>query len=252
VSLEALEELVSADDIHIPDGKSKGSAAVIVVDPEPAPAFEETSLTDEDLAQLQLSVSPAPPLIRDELASAADATVEEDPRADLERGEGLSASLVDAARDTPALDPFAFQGAHLHEVPLALVPQQIAIVIRERGAVAEDDLPDALAERFGIQVPRNRRRLLVSFAWSAGGRNYIEHDGHGWRPGTEAPQPIEHLGTWTMTEIEDLVRDLVAAGVPPQDMFEQTLATVWTSTSRVPRPVAKAIGSCIYAVVGQH
>jgi hypothetical protein len=101
-------------------------------------------------------------------------------------------------------------------------------------------------------VPRNRRRLHASFAWSAGGRSYIEHDGRQWRPGTEPPQPIEHLGSWTMAEIEDLVRTLIRAGTRDDDLFDRTTAIVWPSPARAPRPATKAIGSCIYAVVGRR
>jgi hypothetical protein len=158
---------------------------------------------------------------------------------------GGPAPPVDVTPPSLRLDPLGYEGASLHDVPLALLPQQIAMAVRTRGVVAEDDLPDAMTEQFGIDVPRNRRRLLASFAWSAGGRKYIEHDGRGWRSGTESPQPIEHLGSWTITEIENLVRKLVNSGTREDDLFDGTMAIVWPTGARSPRPIAKAIGSCI-------
>jgi hypothetical protein len=121
-------------------------------------------------------------------------------------------------RSSSPVSHFRYEGAHIHDVPLALLPQQIAIVVRDRGALTEDALPDALAERFGVEVPPSRRRLLASFAWSAGGRKYIEHNGGQWLPGIDPPQPIDHLGSWTMNQIENLVRELVAAGTHPDDL----------------------------------
>jgi hypothetical protein len=101
-------------------------------------------------------------------------------------------------------------------------------------------------------VVNRRRRLLTSFAWSAAGRKFIQKDGDRWISSTVAPHAIEHLGSWTFTQVEQLVRELVAGGVHEDELFEEVLSIVWDSDHRVPRPVTKAVGAAIYAVVGKR
>jgi very-short-patch-repair endonuclease len=256
-SLDELERAVATDDVQPVDlGVSGGSVAMLQ---ERSADTDEATLTDEDLERLQdaarseLDDQEALPLAdgsTDDPADAYQATAE--PEADAAADDGDEALVEYTEPEALDLDPEAYDGAHLHDVPLALLPQQIAIVVAERGAVEDEQVADAYAEHFGIEVPRNRRRLLTSFAWSAGGRRFIEKDGERWIPAAVAPHPIEHLGSWTLTQLEHLVRELVDDGVHEDDLFEQVLAIVWTSEHRVPRPVTKAVGSAIYAAVGKR
>jgi hypothetical protein len=267
ISLDELEDLVAPGEAEtVNPAASPPSTSVAVLE-------EALALTDPDFERLQHAGS-AEPRIGGQETLPFDANDESDDAlrfVDVDRGRGGRADTWAAGADDaraergdeatlPAssqpealeLNPDAYAGAHLHEVPLALLPQQIAMVVAERGAVDDDEIADAYAERFGIEVPRNRRRLLTSFAWSAGGRKFIKKDGDRWIPSTVAPHPIEHIGSWTLTQIEQLVRELLENGAHEDDLFERVLGIVWTSDHRVPRPVTKAVGSAIYSVVGRR
>ncbi len=151
-----------------------------------------------------------------------------------------------------SLEPDSYRGCDFDHVPLALLPQQIAIVVNERGGVPDDEIVKEFAEHFEITTPSKRHRLLKSFAWSASGRKFIYKAGDRWLPGEADPHPIEHLDTWTMAEIEQLVRSLREHGVASEALFDQALEHVWETDHRVPKPLTKAIGSAVYAVVGKR
>ena len=251
VSLDDLEDLVPGGEAQDLAEPRHGAAALIVDDAQPRLNGEEPEkLPDDDLAELGVKATvhlgPSPMPDQFELPDIAPAVVEAE---DGEHDEDVIACHEPVALE---LDPDGYAGAHLHDVPLALWPQQIALVVAGQGGVDENELPQALAQHFSIEVPHNRRRLLSSFAWSANGRHFITKEGDRWLPGTVAPHPIEHLGSWTMTEIEDLVREMHAAGTADDDLFEQVLEVVWHSSARVPKPVTKAVGSAIYAVRGRR
>ena len=271
LSLSELEELIAPTDTipSRPPDLDSHDATVVVSNEEPSSsdALEPASLTDGDLAHLQLG-APNPPVsdfgasdvraVDQPVVEALDRASEREkpgvlPTAGLEGLASKDSGVVLYSEPDPLpLEPSAYDHAHLHDVPLALLPQQIAMVVIERGGADDAEIPDVYAERFGVEVPRNRRRLLSSFAWSAGGRKFIERAGDTWAPGTHAPAPIEHLGSWTIAQIEELVRELIAGGVHEDDLFEQVLEIVWDSNQRAPRPIAKAVGSALYAVLGKR
>jgi hypothetical protein len=111
VSLEDLKDLVSAADIHVPEGNGDGSVNVIVQDTPRAPVFAQTALTDEDLAQLQLGVAPTAQPNPDDPTPPAEAS------SDTGSGRGSRPDVVNSdplVAVTPAnlpLDPFAYEGA---------------------------------------------------------------------------------------------------------------------------------------------
>ena len=264
ISLYELEQLVAPSEVETVDTTPSAPAGPLAVLEAPITEQEGAALSDEDLQRLQADARPEPqpgdqqafPLGTAGAADDALDQVDDDEAPlvrDVEAGVADEEDFAEYSEPEPLeLNPGAYDGTHLHDVPLALLPQQIAMVVAERGAVDDEQIADAYAARFGIDVPRNRRRLLTSFAWSAGGRKFIRKDGDRWIPATVAPHPIEHLGSWTLTQVEQLVRELVDGGVHEDDLFEQVLAIVWTSEHRVPRPVTKAVGAAIYAVVGKR
>jgi very-short-patch-repair endonuclease len=213
---EAIE--VSARSVLLDDERPEAT-----LNPTPAPA------EDESIGHLRLPIEPAPD--------------------DGPGGAGPAARIRTSS--LKSLDPEGYAGADLDEVPLGLVPHQIALLVLERRGVSDSALAEAYTERFGVTVPRNRHRLLGSFAWSAAGRRFITKADDLWVPGEES-HPIEQVGTWTMEEIEGLVRELVAGGADKDELFELVIEVIWDSDSRVARPVAKAIGSAIYRVVGRR
>ncbi len=249
VSLDELEGLIGggeAQDLEKLGGAAHEQVAVLVDEPQAGSGEEELKELDDNLAELGVdaSVQPTPAAHQLELpdldAPTADSDDAEDVRVEYHKPGPLE------------LDPNGYGGEDLDDVPLALLPQQIALVVTARGGLDEGHLPGALANHFSIEVPRNRHRLLTSFAWSANGRGFIAKDGDRWLPGTAAAHPIEHLGSWTMTQIEDLVRELHEGGIADDDLFEEVLGIVWDSDHRVPKPVTKAVGSAIYTVRGRR
>ena len=225
VSLSELERLAPPAEPKPPDtpaDRASGSAATTVEDASAGGVFEQTSLTDEDLTQLQLDarmeleaadendqdtaipdawLQPAQSQENDAPELAVTTHGDEQPGAVAHEPDG---KLVQYTHPKHLdLTPTAYNGAHLHDVPLALLPQQIAIVVAERGGLDEDQVADAYAQHFGVEVPRNRQRLLSSFAWSAGGRKFIQNDGDRWVPGPSIPHPIEDMGSWSMRQIEE-------------------------------------------------
>ena len=63
---------------------------------------------------------------------------------------------------------------------------------------------------------------------------------------------IEEAGAWTMGEIQVLARDLFETGLREDALFEAVISRVWDSEHRVSKPISKAVGSAIRAVVGRH
>ena len=165
---------------------------------------------------------------------------------------GPDAALVRTTPRPKSLDPETYTGAKFDHIPLVLFPLQVARLVLERGLVADFALVDAYTARFEVTVPKNRHRLLKSFAWSANGRGYIVKTNEGWMPGNKEPRRIEHVGTWTMEELGDLVRELVGVGIQDDDLFEQVIEVIWESDGQAPKPIAKAVGSAIYSVVGHR
>jgi very-short-patch-repair endonuclease len=252
VSLDHLEDLIGggeAEDLAVPNDSGTEQAVVLVDEPEAEESEEPLAeLTDDDLAGLGIDATVQPMVASDRLELSSFMP----PTADI---DDVAVEHEVAEHHEPApleLDPDGYGGQHLHDVPLALWPQQIALVVAGHGGLDEDELPQALAQHFSIEVPYNRRRLLSSFAWSANGRHFITKEGDRWLPGPAAPHPIEHLGSWTMTQIEVLVRELHAGGVADDELFDQVLKIVWNSAARVPKPVTKAVGSAIYGVRGRR
>jgi very-short-patch-repair endonuclease/GNAT superfamily N-acetyltransferase len=185
----------------------------------------------------------------DEYLSADEGSLEREPT-DRESTSALPA-VVEPTREE--IDPYGYRGAHLDDVPLAIWPMQIALAVQERGPLVASEIPAAYAEVFGVEVPRSRHRLLTSFAWSAGGRNFIRWDDEDrWIPGDTEPQAMNHLAPWTMNQITQVVRALLDQGVDIDDLFKRTISIVWPSGHRVPRPIARAVGSCVYAVAGRR
>jgi very-short-patch-repair endonuclease len=259
VRLPELEQLIApteAQAIAEPDDGSRGLVTLIIEEASTEP-LEQTLLTREDLAQLKLDApaeASAASGEAEENAPAADEPATSSQADDDLKGDGRDGDeLLDYTQPKPLpLDPNAYAGAHLHDVPLALLPQQIAMVVVDCGGLSDEEVSDAYAERFGIEVPRNRRRLLTSFAWSASGRGFIAKDGDRWVPGAVLPYPIEHIGSWSMQQVEQLVGELVAEGLHEDDLFERALGIVWQSDHRVPRPITRAVGAAIYAVIGKR
>jgi len=122
--------------------------------------------------------------------------------------------------------------------------------------LADDQIADAFARRFALEIPHGRKRLIASFTHSAAARKFIARDSdtddEPWRPGSRPARPIAGMGPWTMNQLQDLVRDLVAEGTDKDDLFDRVVEEVWQDPSQMPRPIARAIGSAIYAVVGRR
>lgn len=167
------------------------------------------------------------------------------------QARAIAADSDDGISRSQPLDAEAYRGCSFDDVPLALIASQIAIAVRDAGRVSDAALAEVYSTRFGITVEHARSRLLNSFAWSAAGRHFIQREGDSWTQGTIDPSPFEAIGSWTINGLEDLVRVMLRAEtVPRSALFEALVEKVWDSGHRLPKPIAKAIGSAIYAVVG--
>lgn len=239
---------------HMDGGSGRfeeGSLATLTEGP-----FEQTSLIDEQQLFLeeepQQSSEPPIPAPLDEPAA------EPGPSAFGGGGNAREAEPDAGGYAEPGepLDPETYTGLHLHDVPLVLWPMMISRVVEDRGVLADDQIADAFARRFALEIPHGRKRLIASFTHSAAARKFIARDSdtddEPWRPGSRPARPIAGMGPWTMNQLQDLVRDLVAEGTDKDDLFDRVVEEVWQDPSQMPRPIARAIGSAIYAVVGRR
>jgi hypothetical protein len=134
------------------------------------------------------------------------------------------------------------------EVPLSDIVLQIGTLVIEQGEVQDDELVERYQERFGIDVPKGRERLLHRFAWSALGRNILRQDveNGSWLPGPDQPQPIEQLGSWSVSAIAGRASELLESGQDEDEAFEQLLSEVYQSDKPAPKLVRSVVGKALY------
>jgi len=152
-----------------------------------------------------------------------------------------------AVADQP-LDPEAFGGLGFADIPLGVIPAQIAILVHSRGRLPVKDLPSLYGERFGIRVQEAQEKWLVRFAWSAVGRKFASWNDQQTEllPGTQDAQVLDPPGKWTFAEVEVLARELHKAGIEESELFERVIQSVHPG-KRAPRLIARVVGSAIYA-----
>lgn len=136
----------------------------------------------------------------------------------------------------------------IEDVPLRDVVSLIVDMVTVRGEIADTQLVDEFERFTGATVPRERRRLVTQFAWSASGRHYLDLHDRVWRLGERAAEPDARYGDWTFNRIVERARELL---VTNDDPFEPLLREVYDS----PRPSKLAmsiVGSAINAAKVQR
>src|SRR5262249_4905260 len=125
----------------------------------------------------------------------------------------------------------------LGDVPLRITAACIGALVRFSGSLKDEDLIDAFADHYKLEVPRNLRSLVIKFAWSAKGRHFVEFDGTTWMPGDTEPQAIENFGEWTFKTAVDRAKKLLPTK-PETQVYQQLLHEIYpTPSGRVPKIV---------------
>jgi hypothetical protein len=136
------------------------------------------------------------------------------------------------------------------DVPLAEIAVQIAVLVRERGGLADENLASEYGRRFGVRIESDEQgHLLHRFAWSAKGHRFIERDEANelWLPGSERPRAVEQLDEWTISKIRTRARHMLRQS-PNTDPFDDLLHAVYRSTSgRIPRLIMSIVGQIVAA-----
>jgi hypothetical protein len=174
---------------------------------------------------------------------------------------------VGAAEDTPRdEDVQPEEGEHLvtrtngsvapdravsfDDVLLAEIAEQIAVLVKERGGLADENLVSEYGRRFGVRIDSDdQAHLLHRFAWSAKGHRFIERDEANelWLPGLEPPRAVEQLDEWTVSKIRIRAKQMLRQA-PNADPFNDLLHAVYRSTSgRVPRLIMSVVGQIVGA-----
>jgi hypothetical protein len=158
---------------------------------------------------------------------------EEDERGTAQTGGGGSDSLT-----------------NFDDVPLAGIAEQIAVIVRERGGLADESLVREYTRRFGVHVESDEQRDLIRrFAWSAKGHRFIERDEENelWLPGAELPSTVGQLGGWTISKIRVRAREMLGQS-PNTDPFKDLVHEVYSSSSgRIPRLIMSLVGKIVAA-----
>ena len=133
----------------------------------------------------------------------------------------------------------------LTTIPLKGIAARVALLVRAREVVLDDELVEAFARYFEIAVPQSVRPLLTKFAWSAKGHGFVELEDGLWVPGKKGPREIENFGDWTFDGVVGRARELLPS-MTESDVYQQLLHEVYTTTNtRVPRLVTSIVGRAI-------
>jgi very-short-patch-repair endonuclease len=135
----------------------------------------------------------------------------------------------------------------LADVPLRILAQCVGALVNLYGSIEDAKLVDLFASYFKLNIPNNLRSMVVKFAWSAKGHDFVTFDGEKWEMGDADPTEIDNFGDWTFNKVVDRAFEL-QGNKPEKEVFEQLLHEVYeTKRERVPRIVASVVGKAINA-----
>lgn len=258
-ALSAPVEMVAAEpeDLREPEIISGDApdAAPLTATLQTAPERGDASIEADEPGDEPIAIAVATPAIP---GADTDGRVEIEAADDLPGGEDNSTDdhapaaplITPAASEHEAAPTISSNAAgsaaeldvpSIEDAPLGLIALQVTEVVIERGAIDEDDLADAYAERYGIRVPRTWHRTIKRFAWTAKGMHNLDLDGQTWVPGDRAPQPDARYGEWTFRKMVNRAAEMLRHD---DDPFEDLLAEVYGGT-RIPKLVMSLVGSAI-------
>jgi very-short-patch-repair endonuclease len=233
-----------ADPLPVDDADVDGESAAEL----PTREGEEAVLNDEtEHLPRPFDASMTPPQIEgllDEVFAGLD-EVEERDRHDAQLDDDAAETASAAAAPDAGVGPVE-QIGELGDIPLRVMATCVSALVSFRGSLKDEDLIEAFADYYKLDVPPSLRSLVMKFAWSAKGHQFVEFDGETWTPGNAEPHEIVNFGKWTFKTVVERAKRLLPTK-PEKEVYHQLLHEVYaTPSGRVPRIVTTTVGKAIW------